>query len=431
MMKIRIFIIGQCSLHWGRMEFGNIGNYYIIEPFFEELRRVFQDAEIATTMQFSEQFCNRYHLITVPLSAYYDFQRSDNLERAKEELAAVEEGKEIESIYIDEVKRSTFVIDFSGDIWGDNADFLGEDRFATGCYKDLIAQKLKPTVMLAGSPGPFKDEFNLELAKRVYEGFNLVTNREPLSTRLLAEQGFNLSKTHDYPCPSFLFKAADQDKVYKNIGSHVFSKDELKVGVILCGWNFERGPFDAWPRDNNEYEPFLEVIQRLASKEKTHIYLCSHANGFEIPPKPFELKRGRDFPIAEQLYKILASKGIAENVTLLDGVYTPEITKGIIANFDILISGRLHGSVAGISQGIPTTIIDYGHEPKAHKLRGFAETAGITELIADPLDAQNLIHVAETCIKERDRIHTYLLQKMEEIKVNARAQFDLLKECVS
>lgn len=46
----RILIIGQCTLHWGRMEFGNIGNFYIIEPFFEELRRVFPSAQIATTM---------------------------------------------------------------------------------------------------------------------------------------------------------------------------------------------------------------------------------------------------------------------------------------------------------------------------------------------------------------------------------------------
>lgn len=41
-----IFVIGQCTLHWGRMEFGNIGNYYIIEPFFRELHRVFPQANI-------------------------------------------------------------------------------------------------------------------------------------------------------------------------------------------------------------------------------------------------------------------------------------------------------------------------------------------------------------------------------------------------
>jgi colanic acid/amylovoran biosynthesis protein len=44
-----IFVIGQCTIHWGRMEFGNIGNYYIAEPLFRELHRVFPEATIKTT----------------------------------------------------------------------------------------------------------------------------------------------------------------------------------------------------------------------------------------------------------------------------------------------------------------------------------------------------------------------------------------------
>ena len=32
---------------------------------------------------------------------------------------------------------------------------------------------------------------------------------------------------------------------------------------------------------------------------------------------------------------------------------------------------RIHGAVAALSQSVPTVIIDYGHEPKAHKLIGF------------------------------------------------------------
>ena len=55
---MRLLLIGQCSLHWGRMENGNIGNYYIVEPLIRELHRVFPDAEIVTTMQMTERFQN-------------------------------------------------------------------------------------------------------------------------------------------------------------------------------------------------------------------------------------------------------------------------------------------------------------------------------------------------------------------------------------
>ena len=48
---MKILVIGQGTLHWGRLEFGNIGNYYIIEPFFRELHRVFPNATIKTTFQ--------------------------------------------------------------------------------------------------------------------------------------------------------------------------------------------------------------------------------------------------------------------------------------------------------------------------------------------------------------------------------------------
>ena len=60
---------------------------------------------------------------------------------------------------------------------------------------------------------------------------------------------------------------------------------------------------------------------------------------------------------------------VGDSVSLLEGVYTPGQTKAIIANFDMVISGRVHGAIAALSQCIPTVIIDYGHEPKAHKLR--------------------------------------------------------------
>lgn len=56
---MRILITGQCTVHWGRLEFGNIGNYYITETSIRELHRVFPDAEIVTTFQMTDDFCKR------------------------------------------------------------------------------------------------------------------------------------------------------------------------------------------------------------------------------------------------------------------------------------------------------------------------------------------------------------------------------------
>lgn len=261
-MYNRIFVMGQCTLHWGRMEFGNVGNYYIVEPMFEELRKVFPKAEIATTMQFSDAFCRRHDIILLPQELYYCFGKTDNLECAKYEYKIVSESLIAETPYINEIRKSDLVIDFSGDIWGDNAVLLGKDRFEAGLYKDLTAQALKPTVMIAGSPGPFEACQSLDLVKQAYAGFNLVVNREPASSALLKRYGFDLSKTKVRTCPSFLFQAASADTVRQTVSCpRLFEKNgKAKVGLILCGWNFQQGPFDIWPRQDGEYNNFVEMV---------------------------------------------------------------------------------------------------------------------------------------------------------------------------
>lgn len=420
----RIFIIGQCTLHWGRMEFGNIGNYYIIEPLFRELRRVFNDYTLTTTMQFSDDFCGKYGIEMVPMECYFDFNSDSNLETAKREYDAVCNGEDIGSCFVSMVKKSDLVIDFSGDIWGDNADLIGKDRFETGCYKDLIAQKLKPTVMLAGSPGPFGNKEKIELAKKVYEGFDIVTNREPISTRILENMGFDLSRTYDYPCPSFLFNKSEK----MNLLDIMSNTSRLKVGFILCGWNFKRGPYSAWPRLDEEYDTFAESIEYMVNAYSAEVYLMSHSNGFEVPPKEFKMIHGRDYPIVKQLHEIMIRRGYGDSVKLLSGVYMPDETKKIISGFDILISGRMHGAVAGISQAIPTLILDYGHEPKAHKLRGFAEVAGIDKYICDPNNKIEVIKRIDDIIKNSFEIHEMLNDRMVSIKNESQRQFDLISE---
>lgn len=429
-MYNRIFVMGQCTLHWGRMEFGNIGNYYIVDPMFAGLRNTFPQAQIVTTMQFSKAFCTKYNIMTVPQELYYNFEETDNLAEAKYEYKIVTEGLEEETPYINEIKKSDLIIDFSGDIWGDNADFLGKDRFETGLYRDLVAQKLKPTAMIAGSPGPFSCAGTLDLARKVYAGFDLVINREAASSELLKKYGFDLSKTEVYPCPSFLFQAAGEEAIKKEVVcDRLFEKNsKLKIGLILCGWNFQKGPFNLWPRQDKEYENYVEMICGLAEKYNADFFLLSHSNGFDIPPAPFRLKHGRDFPIMKQLYDILRKTKKGDNYFLLDGIYLPEVTKGIIGKFDILISGRMHGAVAGLSQAIPTMIIDYGHEPKAHKLIGFAEMAGIKEYIANPNDGQELLCVAEKLIENRNKVHDHLSERMIFVKSNTQRQFGNLKK---
>ena len=430
---MNVLIIGQCTLHWGRMEFGNIGNYYIIEPFMRELHKVSPDAKVKTTMQMSERFCKDEDVSVAPMDLYYGWTGQD-LSQAKKELEIAKQFKQTGELiettpYIDEVMQADLVIDFSGDIWGDNANFLGDDRFMVGLLKDRVAQLLgKKVVMLAGSPGPFSNEDTLEFAKEVFKEFDLVTNREPISIGLLKEDGFDVSKTKSLACPAFLFKPAEGKEIDNLIQQEgLAKKDKPVVGFILCGWNFETGPFDKENRDDNDFTKFAEAVEFMTEELGLRVCLMSHSNGFDIPPAPFKLKHGRDYTITKQLEKVLQDRGISKDFFTLNGIYDTWTTKAIVKNFDMLVSGRVHAAVAGLSQSVPTVIIDYGHEPKAHKLIGFATVAQVQEYVADPCSFEDLKAKINQCFTQRVDYKAHLDKRIPEVHALARQNFKLLK----
>lgn len=428
---MKILIIGQCTLHWGRMEFGNIGNYYIIEPFVRELKSQFPGCSIKTTMQMSAGFCDREGVEVVPMDLYYSWSGND-LSDANKELNLAKNyastgNLEETTPYIDEVLNADLVIDFSGDIWGDNADFLGDDRFYVGLCKDRVAQLLgRKTVMLAGSPGPFSENKNLVFAKEVFENFDFVTNRESLSRKILEDQGFNCNNLFDLACPAFLFEPKhieNLDQIFKEEG--IQSSKRPIVGFILCGWNFLEGPFDKWPREDEDYTVFAEAVEEL-DRLGARVCLMSHSNGFVPGKKPFELIHGRDYPIAKQLQAVLKKRGIAENVIALDGVYDAWTTKAILGKFDMLVSGRIHAAVGAMDQSVPTIIIDYGHEPKAHKLRGFADVAGQLNQVAAPDSKDQLLNKIKMTWLNLEDIQNELRDRIPIVKALAKRNFEKL-----
>lgn len=433
---MNILVIGQGTLHWGRLEFGNIGNYYIIEPFFRELHRVFPQATIKTTFQMTNEFQKRENVISVPMSLYYEWS-DDDLITAYKEYAIAEIYEETGSFidktpYIEELHQTDLLIDFSGDIWGQNADFVGPNRFLIGLLKDRCAQLMGiPTAMIAGSPGPFNRDATLELAKVVFKKFDLVTNREEISKKVLDNFGFDTDKVYSLACPAFEFESAPYDKIEPFLeGSPLEKKKRPVVGFILCGWNLLKGPYSRTDWEDGEFKNYTELLRMMVKNYNIDICLMSHSNGFIVPPDEFKLIKGRDYPLVQEIYRLLKNSDVAEHVYLFDGIYSPAETKGIIGQFDMLITGRVHAAVAALSQSVPTMIIDYGHEPKAHKLRGFARVANVEQYVADPHLYKELQEKAVEVYEHRSEIKNMLKKRNVEITEMLKKNFDLLKTIV-
>lgn len=76
------------------------------------------------------------------------------------------------------------ILDVSGDMWGDNAEHVGHQRFLVECLKMRAAQLLGvKTVLYAVTPGPFEKVKERELALSVFSSFSLVVIREKLSKK--------------------------------------------------------------------------------------------------------------------------------------------------------------------------------------------------------------------------------------------------------
>ena len=434
---MRILITGQATVHWGRIEFGNIGNYYIVETAVRELHRVFPEADLVTTFQMTDEFCRRERISCVPMALFYSWSDHD-VDDALNELGIATiynvTGKLIRSTpYIDEVLKSDLVIDFSGEMWGDHADLVGPDRFLVGLIKDRVAQLLrKPTVLLAGSQGPFSDDRSKGFAQQVFKDFKLVPNREAASADLLKANGFDISRVRNFTDPAFLFDPAPDSEmagIYRD--EKIVSGEKKTVGFILCGFNMLQGPYDKWPRDDSEYIQFAESVEYIVNVLGARVVLLSHQNGFELPPH-FKLINGRDYPVVKQLQAVVAQRQLAnmDDVLCLDRPYLPKQTKAIIGKFDMFVTGRVHGFVAAVSQHVPTVLITRGHGPVSHRNIGFARSVGLEEYIADPRSVQDLLAKLQRCWDNRDSLRDTLRQRIPGVQETARQAFSVLTEVV-
>lgn len=436
--NLKIFLIGLTSVRLGALEAGaNLGNYMIIEPLVKYLKAEFSEFDIKTSLQLSDSFCERFGIVCKREARFWTYGMKTALTTAGDIfrvsiwwLLNHVIGNKAEfairnSELLREMYESHLIIDFSGDNFGENA---GRNKFLEDCAEILLARILeKPVIMLAGSPGPFKSYWRKVLGKFVLNRVSLITNREPISTEILRDLGVKKSLLKTTACPAFLFEGKKKEEIMDILKAEnvYLGQDYPAIGVIITSWNMPNPPFSKIPREEEELQPFIAMIKLLLDEIKAQIVLISHSNRLDTNG---QLIHGPDFTIMSQLYEMLNPEKYGKKLILLNKPYDTATMKGIIGCFDMLISGRLHGSISGLSQSIPTAIIDYGHEPKAHKLRGVARLLGLEEYVCDPTDAEQMAKIVSNIWMNRVAIQGKLSKEVDEVKKQARLNFRLLRD---
>jgi len=410
--KPKILVTGMTSLRSGAMESDNLGNFVIIEPLFRSLREEFPASEIQTTLQLSDQFAAESKVEVLRVRSFYEYDWRNSvglvwqlmvslLWRAmlalKIDLVFILAG----SARLKALLENDLIVDFSGDMFGDNS--LNQHHFLAGAATPVLASLLgKTAVSVASSPGPFSSKLSIYLAKFSLERFDLVAVREPVSLQLLHDAGFAGDKFQMYPCFSFGFRpsGALADEVLSEKEPGLYSSSRPLTGIILSNLNMMSPPPSKWPRQDEEYEPFVQLATHLVREKKSRVCFLSHRNKISKSGRP---SPGSDHSIITRVMELLPGD-VRNQAFMIDNIYDAATMNKLIGRFDVLVSGRIHGAVQGIMQCIPTLVIDYGMEPKAHKLKGFTLLCGLNGYLCEPNDVEQLKKLLDQLWEQRSQI---------------------------
>jgi len=417
-----ILVSGLTSLKLGAMETDNLGNFLIAEAMFRSLRDYFPNAVIKTTLQMSSEFADRYNLQIVTSERFWMYTRT-NYRILRYELFISWLWKIISKVGIKanfllhtkrlkEFRDSDLVIDLHGDIFGDNV--LTKYQFYMGALSPEIVKNIGKNIFcVASSPGPFGTLKRIKLALRAFNNYDHVSVREPVSLNVLNNIGFVGSDYTMHPCFSFGFRPYNQvtDEELERKEPELFKVGKTMVGLVVCTHNLKEMPLNKWPRDDREFEPFVELVTHLARGKGLRVCVLSHRYKFNDDNT---IKLGSDHSMVDRILELLPSD-VSENVFSINGIYDASSMNKIIGKFKVLMSGRIHGAVQGIQQKIPTVIIDYANEPKAHKLQGFANMTYLNEYIANPNSGESLISSFEKLWKDKEFVKDKLEKRVPEI----------------
>jgi len=435
----KILIIGLCALPMGTME-RQLGNMAILIPMIRSIRETINNPEIVTSLQLSEEFCQRHGIVSLKYRSLFEPSLRSGLIAGIDFVRTtlwcwlklafkVNVGLLIHGRKLAEFRSADIIVDFSGDTFGD----MGHPLHLLKHSLDLLTviHLKKPVYIFAQSPGPFSTRFRRFIAKRVLGKVALITVREPIAAEALSSLGIRTPIVRT-ACPAFLLEPA-KEEIAKAIllSEGVDTGDRPIAGMTITGFNFSKelisGDKYKTSRSEQELAPLVAVIENLVNDLDMDVLLIPHvyrttASGDFMP--------GPDGCVAEQIHQIVSSRAAEadrERVHLLKGYYSASEVKVVIGQCSLYISGRLHAGVAALSQAIPTVLVAY-----SLKFNGFARLLGqemyVSNALRGFLDAEDILTKIKNVWERREAVSAELASRMPAVRELARLNTVILAD---
>ncbi len=231
-------------------------------------------------------------------------------------------------------------------------------------YITLLAKALhKPIVIYANGTHNFGRKIWKILATYVLNNVDLITVRDEESFSYLKEIVWHKERIHLTGDPAILLPSANPEKV-KNIihEENIDKNDGLLVGaaisreVLSNAFQKHTNPATRYKKAITE---IARVFDRLVENFQATIVFIPHCI------EPYQHRDDR--VVAKEIYDIMKNKHKAR---IIVKEYSPEELKGLMAEFDLFISSRVHSVIGALSMGTPSCTLTRSSDKRAYGLIG-------------------------------------------------------------
>ena len=198
------------------------------------------------------------------------------------------------------------------------------------------------------SIGPIDKKFTKLIVRYVLRRCDVVFPRDKISLATVNKLNLPENKVHLVPDV-----AVNQPYISPTEARHLLNEER----VDLSSRPVVGMPISIFKQSDDE--SYFPVIKKLCH------FIVTNLKGMVVlvsPNMPYK-QEVSDFSLAQGMYNELSCK---DNVTLLSNLYSPSEFKGIVGEFDLFISTRMHASILATMKGTPTITIN--SQPK---LKGY------------------------------------------------------------
>ena len=293
------------------------------------------------------------------------------------------------------MRKCTFFVDLtSGDSF---SDIYGQRRFDGATYiKEIICRWKKPLILGPQTYGPFKEIKNQKRAKIVIEKAYCVIARDQMSADCVA----CFSKKKVYVTTDLAFGLPF-------VKGNQIKSEKIKVGINISSLLVKRKE-ESTERNfslKTDYDLFVQrILNYLTENDQYDVYVIPHVGN----DAGAQFKN--QFPTAKYI----------------PAFSNPMDAKNCIAEMDVLISARMHATIAAFSSGVAT--IPTAYSRKFNSLYNNLDYPYFIDL--STLSTEEAVDRAIIYLKQYKELQSQAWIGQMIIQEKLKQTQDILSECV-